>query len=152
MKCPYCISDATKVTDTRHGKGSTRRRRECLTCSKRFTTYERVEKAGMIVLKKDKRKEPFSFEKLRMGIAKACEKRPISEHQIDTVSKEIEKKIRDSPSIEIESKKIGDLVMRKLKKLDSVAYVRFASVYREFDDIQAFEKELKALAGRKRSK
>jgi len=149
MKCPYCISDITKVTDTRHGKGFTRRRRECLDCSKRFTTYERVEKAGMIVIKKDGRKEPFSFDKLKMGITKACEKRPISEQKIDAISKQIERKIRDSPSIEIETKKIGNLVMRKLKKLDEVAYMRFASVYREFGDLYAFEKELKALTSTK---
>lgn len=123
----------------------TRRRRECLKCQKRFTTYERVDLADIMVIKKDKSRETFNRDKLKSGIVRACEKRQISKEQIDSVVDKIEAKIRNMDSTEIESKKIGELVIKELKKLDKVAYIRFASVYREFEDIGEFEKEVKSL-------
>lgn len=144
MKCPYCSSE-TKVIDKRDSQDITRRRRECLNkkCKKRFTTYERVE-TNVRVIKKDKRREPFSREKLLIGITKACEKRPISQEAIEKVVNEIEAKIR-AYGPEVPSKFIGELVMKQLKKLDKVAYVRFASVYREFQDVGDFKKTIKEL-------
>lgn len=145
MKCPYCNSE-TRVIDKRDAQDITRRRRECLNkkCKKRFTTYERVE-TNVRVIKKDKRREPFSREKLAAGIMKACEKRPISQEAIDKVVNEIESKIR-AYGPEVPSKFIGELVMRALKKLDKVAYVRFASVYREFQDVSDFRKTIKEIS------
>ena len=134
MKCPYCAGN-TKVLDKRENKeGITRRRRECLKCSKRFTTYERIENR-LVVVKKDQRREPFNHEKLKRGIIKACEKRPISQDKIDKIVVNIEAKLREYKKNEISSKIIGELIISKLKKLDQVAYVRFASVYREFPDL-----------------
>lgn len=147
MKCPYCNSQDTKVVDKRETPdlSSTRRRRECLKCKKRFTTYERIEQINLFVIKKDQRREPFDKEKLRAGIVKACQKRPISHESIEKVLNEIELMLRKKKKTEIASKEIGEIVMKKLKKLDKVAYIRFASVYREFEDISSFEKELKSL-------
>lgn len=147
MKCPYCGSNDTKVIDKRETEEDlvTRRRRECLKCQKRFTTYERVDLADIMVIKKDKSRETFDREKLRNGIVKACEKRPVSKEQVDAVVDKIEIKIRNMDSTEVDSKKIGELVVKELKKLDKVAYIRFASVYRAFEDIGEFEKEVKSL-------
>lgn len=144
MKCPFCSSD-TKVVDKRDAEDATRRRRECLNarCKKRFTTYERAE-INLIVIKKDKRREPFNREKLKIGMIKACEKRPISQEQIEKAINEIETKLR-SYGNEVESKAIGELMIRKLKKIDKIAYVRFASVYREFEDIHEFRDTIKEL-------
>ena len=143
MKCIFC-SGETKVTDKRDSEGETRRRRECLKCKKRFTTYERAEELDIIVIKKDKTREPFSREKLKTGILKACEKRPIETEKIDKMLNEIERKLREKvKGKEIESKEIGEEVMKQLKKLDKVAYIRFASVYHEFKDITDFKKAMK---------
>jgi len=150
MRCPFCSSENTSVLETRESDLGTRRRRECLDCKKRFTTYEKVEYAPIMVIKKDGRREGFSKEKLRNGIIKACEKRQVSTEQIARVVDEIESKIADSGNSEITSKKIGEIVMSKLKKLDKVAFIRFASVYREFEDITEFEDELKKLIREKR--
>ena len=148
MKCPYCSNEDTKVIDKRETEDleATRRRRECLKCSKRFTTYEKAE-INLIVTKKDGSKESFAREKLRSGMMKACKNRPVDEAAIDKAIDEIETRLI-SLGPEISTKKIGELVMKKLLKLDKVAYVRFASVYRSFDDIVAFEKEVKALKAR----
>jgi transcriptional repressor NrdR len=147
MKCPYCQSSDTKVVDKRETEDElvTRRRRECLKCEKRFTTYERVDLADLMIVKKNGGREPFSRDKLLNGLRKACEKRPVTQEKIDEVASVIEAKLRNTEKPEIESRKVGELVMRELKKLDKVAYIRFASVYMEFEDIQSFEKEIKDL-------
>lgn len=145
MKCIFCNGE-TKVTDKRDSEGETRRRRECLKCRKRFTTYERVEEPNFIVIKKDKSREPFSREKLKAGIQKACEKRPVETEKIERVLNEIERKLRNKlKGKEVESKEIGELLIKELKKLDKIAYIRFASVYRDFKDLSDFKKELKSL-------
>ena len=146
MKCPYCNAQDTNVIETREtGEDSTRRRRECPTCERRFTTYERVELKPLRVVKKNGTRELFDRTKVKAGLIRACEKRPISHVQIEEAVQDIENRLRAADSDEIPSKMIGDLVMRKLKKLDKVAYIRFASVYREFEDVESFEKELKTL-------
>ena len=147
MKCPYCGYDETQVIDTRETENLevTRRRRECAKCSKRFTTYERVEEADIIVVKKDGRRERFERQKLLNGILKACEKRPISLEKIEKLVDEIESDLRKRDSVEVESKVIGELAIKKLKNLDKVAYIRFASVYREFKDLDMVEEELEKL-------
>jgi len=147
MKCPYCNSENNKVVDKRETPDlkNTRRRRECLKCKKRFTTYERVEQVELYVIKKDERRELFDREKLKSGIIKACQKRPISHESIENVINQIELMLRKKRKIEITAEEIGEIVMKKLKKLDKVAYIRFASVYRDFQDISSFEKELKSL-------
>lgn len=151
MRCPYCGSEDLKVLDKRTSdEKSIWRRRECLKCGKRFTTYERVGSVDLIVIKKDgKRRERFDRSKLKSGILKACEKRPVTNEAIEKIVDEIEAELRGEDSIEIPSRKIGELVMKKLKKLDKVAYIRFASVYREFEDIESFQNELKKLGGGK---
>jgi len=143
MRCPYCGSKATKVTDKRDSseEGITRRRRECLKCKRRFTTYERPE-IELTVIKKDGRREEYNREKLITGIKKACEKRPISIEKIEKIADEIEEKLRKKGR-EVESRFIGEMVTKALKKLDKVAYIRFASVYREFKDVEDFKKEIK---------
>jgi transcriptional repressor NrdR len=148
MKCPYCSSSETKVIDKRETEDLqvTRRRRECLKCEKRFTTYERVEMADVYVVKKDGRREKFSREKVLAGITRACEKRPVSHELIEEIVADIETKLRAMNSAEVKTSAIGELVMKKLKKIDGVAYIRFASVYREFKDISSFEKELESLS------
>lgn len=147
MKCPYCSNLETKVTDKRDSETGdiTRRRRECLKCKKRFTTFERVETINLVVVKKDGKRERFDREKLFLGMLKACEKRPISKDAIDSAVNDIEQKLKSLKTTEIPSRFIGELVMRKLKKLDKVAYIRFASVYRSFTDLESFEEELKRL-------
>ena len=147
MKCPFCFHSDTKVVDKRETENIdvTRRRRECLKCKKRFTTYERVEDLGLVIVKKDGRRENFDIEKLKRGILKACEKRPISYEQIDEVTNRVEAELRKLKSKEVPSSVIGEKVVSKLKKLDKIAYIRFASVYRSFTDVTDFEKELKDL-------
>lgn len=147
MKCPYCGYEETQVIDTRETENleTTRRRRECLKCNKRFTTYERVEEAEIIVVKKDGKRERFERQKLLNGILKACEKRPISLDKIEKLVDEVESDLRKRDSVEVESKVIGEIAMKKLKTLDKVAYIRFASVYREFEDLDRFEEELEKL-------
>ena len=146
MKCPFCNALESKVIDKRStpGRNATRRRRECLSCAKRFTTYEYVEESPLLVIKKDGTREQFDRVKVKSGLFKACEKRPISETQIDEVVSTIESRLRTKGN-EIQSKAIGKEIMKALKKLDKVAYIRFASVYREFKDIAEFEKELQQL-------
>ncbi|MEM1535627.1 MAG: transcriptional regulator NrdR [Candidatus Pacearchaeota archaeon] len=144
MRCIYCFGK-TKVIDKRESKeGTVRRRRECLKCKKRFTTYERAE-TKLVVIKKDGRREPFNRDKIKRGIEKACEKRPISQEKIDKIVSEIEATLRAYRKSELPSKLIGELVMKKLKQLDKVAYVRFASVYKEFKDVDEFKKVIKEL-------
>jgi len=152
MRCPYCLSIETKVIDKRELENNevTRRRRECLRCKKRFTTYERVQETPLIVVKKDKTREQFDKNKLRIGILKACEKRPVTHAKIEQLLNDIENELRSLATTEIKSKQIGELVMKKLRELDPVAYVRFASVYRQFKDIGSFEKELRRLSRKKR--
>jgi len=144
MRCPYCGFSETKVLDSRESEDSdvTRRRRECEKCSKRFTTYERVEMIDLRVIKKNGNIEAFDRNKVLKGALKACEKRPIKTEKIEKLVDEIESELRKNETTEIPSKAIGELVMEKLKELDKVAYIRFASVYREFKDIKSFEKEL----------
>ena len=147
MKCLYCNYGETKVLDTRETEDSdtVRRRRECLKCKKRITTYERAEFVDLIIIKKDDTTEPFDKQKLLRGILKSCEKRPVSIEKIHKLVGEVEAEIRQMDSIEIPSRVVGELVMERLKKLDAVAYVRFASVYREFKDVKQFMKEIKRI-------
>lgn len=147
MKCIYCGHEDSKVIDSRTvpDQQAIRRRRECLACSKRFTTYETVEMTPVLVVKSNGIRESFNPEKIRVGIVKACEKRPVTIEQIDKTIEEIEKTIYNTMEKEITSKEIGELVMNKLKELDQVAYVRFASVYRQFKDITNFKKLLDEL-------
>lgn len=147
MKCPYCSSPDTKVTDSRDTDdgASIRRRRQCLACGRRFTTYETVEQVPIRVIKKNGSRELFDRNKLRSGLIRACEKRNFSSAQIEEIVKRVEKKIRNELKHEVSSVEIGNLVMNELKNLDQVAYVRFASVYREFKDIGSFMSELETL-------
>ena len=147
MKCPYCNYEETQVIDTRETENleTTRRRRECLKCNKRFTTYERVEEAEIIVVKKDGKRERFERQKLTNGILKACEKRSIPLEKIEKLVDEVESDLRKRDSVEVESKVVGEIVMKKLKTLDKIAYIRFASVYKEFEDLGKFEEELEKL-------
>ena len=145
MQCPYCSNKALKVTDKREASPGIRRRRECLKCKKRFTTYERIIQHDFYIIKKDKRREKFDREKFEKGIEKAFEKRPISKERIERMMHEIEEQLRKKGKKEIQSSIIGELIMKKIKKLDNVAYIRFASVYRNFQDVKDFKKELKEL-------
>lgn len=144
MKCPYCDHTKTSVIETRENtEGITRRRRTCSKCEKRFTTYERVEMTDLTVVKKNGVREKWDREKIMKGLQKACEKRPISQEKLTNICDYIERKLRRRNSTEAPSKLVGQLVMERLKKTDKVAYIRFASVYREFEDIAEFKKELK---------
>lgn len=145
MKCPYCASKNNKVVDSRSSSegNSIRRRRECLKCKRRFTTYEYIETVPLMVIKKDGRREPFDRQKIIAGFVKACEKRPISMEKIDNLVSNIERVIMRKFDREVNSKEIGELVIQKLASLDEVAYVRFASVYRQFKDVNQFMRELK---------
>ena len=147
MKCPYCGYEESKVIDSRPTDEGQRirRRRECLECAKRFTTYEVIESLPIIVIKKDKSRETFNRDKLMNGLLRACEKRPVSIDTLDNVIDEIEVIIQNSLDREVSTEKIGELVMEKLKVIDEVAYVRFASVYRQFKDINTFMDELNKL-------
>lgn len=144
MRCPYCGSYEDRVVDSRDSREgrAIRRRRECLKCMKRFTTYEMVEEVSLMVVKKDGRREPFDRQKILTGISRACQKRPISLEQMEAIVDEIEKTLQASLEREVKTVEIGNLVMEKLKALDKVAYVRFASVYREFKDTTDFMKVL----------
>ena len=146
MECPYCHYNETKVTDSRDtGTLSIRRRRECLKCNKRFTTYEYIELTPVYVKKKDGRLEKFDRNKIKNGIMKALEKRPVDHEKIEEILDSIEEKIRRIGKEQIESKIIGEYVMDALKKTDHVAYIRFASVYRSFTDVSSFQEEVKNL-------
>jgi transcriptional repressor NrdR len=147
MKCPFCGEINNKVIDSRLSKDGNviRRRRECIVCSRRFTTYEHIEEIPVMIIKKDGRREVFSIDKLRSGIQKACQKRNISVNIIEEFLDELERDLRESGEKEIPSHKIGERVMAKLHEIDDVAYVRFASVYREFKDVNDFVSELKSL-------
>ena len=147
MKCPYCNVENTRVIDSRPADdGSTiRRRRQCDACMKRFTTYEKVEAIPMVVIKKDMNREPYDRSKIESGVFRSCHKRPISVDQINAFVDEIENKIFAMDQKEIDSSIIGEIIMDKLKELDPVAYVRFASVYREFKDVNTFMEELKKI-------
>ena len=155
MKCLFCSYGESKVLDKREtgDRGEvTRRRRECLRCKKRYTTYERIEVSPIMVVKKDGRRELFDRSKIRTGLMKACEKRPVSQQEIDQLVEEIEAKVMAQERAELPSKTIGELVMRRLRTFDKVAYVRFASVYRQFEDVTSFEDTLRSLLKKKRSK
>jgi len=147
MKCVYCGHGDSKVVDSRvsDGANSIRRRRECIKCGKRFTSYETVEMIPLLVVKRDGTRQPFNILKIRNGIIKSCEKRPVSSEQINAIVDSIEKQLLGSLEQEISSAQIGDLVMQKLKSLDEIAYVRFAAVYRQFTDISTFLDFIKTL-------
>ncbi len=147
MKCPYCADLDNKVIDSRLSQGGevTRRRRECARCTRRYTTYERVEESLPLVVKKDGRREPFDHGKLLAGLKKACEKRPVPADAIESIVERIERDLADSGEKEVASTQIGERVMSKLREVDEVAYVRFASVYRSFRDIQEFMDEMTSL-------
>ena len=154
MKCPFCDDLEDKVVDSRMAKEGEmiRRRRECLSCKRRYTTYERIEESLPMVVKKDGRREPFDRTKILNGLKKACEKRPISVATIEAVTDRIEKRIQEMGETEIPSREVGEQIMKELHNLDQVAYVRFASVYREFKDIDQFMDELKTLAREREKK
>ncbi len=147
MKCPYCDNQDTKVIDSRHTEEghAIRRRRECDKCNKRFTTYEKVEEMILMVVKKDGSREAFDRNKILSGIVKACEKRPVSMAAIEHVVDDIERGVNNMMEKEVQSSFIGELIMEQLKELDEVAYVRFASVYRQFTDVNTFVKEIEKL-------
>jgi len=147
MRCPFCGHLKSRVIDSRDSKKglSIRRRRECLTCKRRYTTYEKIEEIPYMVVKKDGRRQPFDSQKLLRGLLKACEKRPVPVRKLEEIVEEIETKLQEKPDKEMNAAEIGQFVMGKLKELDKVAYVRFASVYREFRDVLEFKKELENL-------
>ena len=147
MKCPYCGHLGDKVVDSRESKEGEviRRRRECLDCGRRFTSYERIDEIPYMVVKKDGRRETFDRQKVLSGLMRACEKRPISMAQLEAIVDDAEKEVQESIDRELSTTEIGKVIMKRLKNLDKVAYVRFASVYLEFEDVSAFMNELKAL-------
>lgn len=147
MRCPFCGDEDTRVVDSRpvDEDNSIRRRRQCAACSRRFTTYEKIETVPLIVIKKDNNREPYDRSKIEAGIVRSCHKRPISAEQIKKVVDEVENDIFNKEEREVSAMLIGEIVMDKLKDLDPVAYVRFASVYREFKDVETFMDELKKL-------
>jgi transcriptional repressor NrdR len=147
MKCPFCGANDDRVVDSREVKEglSIRRRRECLGCERRFTSYERIEEIPYMVVKQDGTREEFDTAKLRSGLLKACEKRPVAARSIDDIVDAVERILGDKEEREMTTRKIGGIVMRRLRKLDQVAYVRFASVYRKFEDVEAFMDELRNL-------
>ncbi|MDY6777466.1 MAG: transcriptional regulator NrdR [Candidatus Nanohaloarchaea archaeon] len=146
MNCPYCSEGSTKVVDTRDtGENEVRRRRECRACGERFTTYERVESPSLRVVKQDGSEEQFRRDKIRDGIERACNKRPVSEEEIEDIVDQVESEIRSRNNRTVEADEIGEAVMERLKELDDVAYLRFASVYRDFEDADSFKEELEEL-------
>ena len=147
MRCPFCGHIEDKVVDSREAKDgdAIRRRRECLECGRRFTSYERIDEIPYMVVKKDGRRETFERGKVLAGLLRACEKRPISTPQLESIVDEVEKEVLESLDRELSTSEVGKVIMRRLKNLDKVAYVRFASVYLEFEDVSAFMTELKAL-------
>ncbi|AGK97290.1 transcriptional regulator NrdR [Clostridium pasteurianum] len=154
MKCPFCGFEDSKVIDSRSTEDNMaiRRRRECLQCNKRYTTYEKVEDIPILVIKKDSSREFFDKSKIISGLIKACQKRPISRKQIEDIASEVEKSLSNEMLTEVKSDMIGGVIMEKLKEIDEVAYVRFASVYRQFKDINTFMKEISNLLTNKKSK
>ncbi len=154
MKCPFCSYKEDKVVDSRATaeESAVRRRRECLKCGKRFTTYEYIEDISLMVIKKDGRREPFDRKKILAGIIRACEKRPISMEKMEDVVTQVEHAIQKKSDREVLASRIGELIMEKLKTLDDVAYVRFASVYRQFKDVGQFMEELKDILGKEKRK
>lgn len=150
MKCPFCSHEDTRVVDSRLGRegNNIRRRRECIECERRFTTYERVEETLPLVIKKDGRREPFDRQKIIGGMQRACEKRPVSISTIETTVDRLEQRLQESGEKEIDSSRIGEYIMQALQSIDEVAYVRFASVYRQFRDINEFMAELKDILAR----
>ncbi len=146
MDCPHCSNEYTKVTDKRKSPEGFRRRRECLKCGRRFTTYEKMGESVFYIIKKDKRREKFERAKLEKGVEKAFEKRPVSKEEIAKMLNEVEEQLRKKGQREVDSSLIGELIMKKIKKLDNVAYIRFASVYRDFKDLSDFKKEIKGLS------
>ena|ERR1051326_1543321 len=150
MKCPFCGANEDRVMDSRESADGDfiRRRRECLKCERRFTSYERIDEIPYMVIKKDGRREPFDRQKIMTGLMRACEKRPISPSKIEGIVNSIEQYVQDLKERECSTKKIGEIIMRKLKEIDKVAYVRFASVYLEFNDVSEFMTELKGLVGK----
>ena len=151
MKCIYCDYPESKVVDSRpvDDNSAIRRRRECLKCRKRFTTYEKVESLPIFVIKKDGKRESFDIEKIKRGVVKACEKREVSFDEIEALINDIEREVYNAPKHEIQSSDIGEIVMDGLRQLDEVAYVRFASVYRQFKDINTFREELNKILSEK---
>lgn len=151
MKCPFCTYEESKVVDSRSTEDNTtiRRRRECLSCNKRYTTYEKVEDIPVLVVKRDLTRETFNKEKIINGLIIACQKRPISRKQIEDIADDIEKNISNKMITEVESKAIGEMIMERLKAIDEISYVRFASVYRQFKDINTFLEEIKNLVSNK---
>jgi len=151
MKCPYCNNNEDKVVDSRETMdgASIRRRRECISCGKRFTTYEYIEKIPLMVIKKDGRREPFNREKIVSGLINACQKRPVSVERIEQLVSEVEAAMQKKFDREVDSNYIGELVIERLAQVDDVAYVRFASVYRQFKDVNHFMKELKDVLNKK---
>lgn len=149
MRCPFCSHIEDKVVDSRESKDgdSIRRRRECLECGRRFTSYERIDEIPYMVVKKDGKRETFDRNKVLAGLFRACEKRPISTGQLEEIVDEVEKDVQDSLDRELATSEVGKIIMRRLKALDKVAYVRFASVYLEFADVSEFMSELKQLVG-----
>lgn len=147
MRCPYCGSTETEVAETRVSEddNTIRRRRTCSSCNKRFTTYERIENVTLIIKKKDGTREQFNREKLRNGVMQATQKTSVTFEDINTIIDEVERELRNEDTVEIESKKIGGMVALKLKKIDKVAYIRFASVFKQFLDVEDFQKELARL-------
>ncbi len=154
MRCPFCNDLDSRVLDSRPAEGGSviRRRRECSSCSRRFTTYERVEEQLLYVVKRDGRRERFNRKKILTGLLKACEKRPVSLATLEGLAEEVEREIRNTLVEEVPSTHIGDLVMERLRNLDEVAYVRFASVYRCFTDVERFRQELESLVANSKSK
>jgi len=148
MLCPYCLNAETKVIDKRDVDGKTKRRRECCKCKKRFNTRETIDTENIRVVKKDGKRESFDYEKIKRGVVKACEKRPVDSEKIDKMIMSVEEKLRRKGK-EVESSLIGDLVAKELKKTDKVAYIRFASVYKDFTEVDDFKKEIKDLIKKK---
>ena len=145
MHCPHCGHDDSKVTDSRDAENSIRRRRECIGCGERFTTYERAQSTALVIAKRDGRREEYDREKLSSSIRIACAKRPIPVRSVDKLVEDIEKELQKSGSTEVNSTHIGEMVMERLRRLDRVAYVRFASVYRDFQDLESFEEVVRNL-------
>jgi transcriptional repressor NrdR len=150
MHCPYCGNKESEVVETRESSDmdTIRRRRSCLACSKRYTTYERIENIALVVIKRDKRREQFNREKLKSGLLKACDKTIIPADVLERIVTEITRELRGMDSLEVESRMIGEMVAKRLKKLDKVAYIRFASVFRRFVDVEDFEKEVARLTNK----
>ncbi|MDU4889113.1 MAG: transcriptional regulator NrdR [Clostridium sp.] len=151
MKCPYCSGEESKVVDSRatEDDGAIRRRRECLGCNRRYTTYEKIEDIPVFVIKRNLAREIFSRDKIINGVIRACEKRPVSRADIDHLVNDIEKTLNNTMTSEVSSETIGEMILDKLRSMDEVAYIRFASVYRKFDDINSFIEEIQRLSGGK---